>query len=88
MDPKLGQSLDGLSFSLCFISVPEVPLDRNNSGSKILKVSEWPHPSSGGPVYLLKVVSSGSISTLLGISAKVIPIESWEPLTPRSLALS
>jgi len=28
-----------------------------------------------------EVVSWGSISPLLGISAKVTPIESWEPLT-------
>jgi hypothetical protein len=40
MNAKLGQSLDGLSFSLCSIFVPEFPLDRNNSGLKILKVRE------------------------------------------------
>ena len=31
MDPKVGQSLDGLSFSLCPIFVSAFPLDRNIS---------------------------------------------------------
>lgn len=37
MNPKLGWSLDGLSFFLCFVVVPAFLLDRNNLGSKILK---------------------------------------------------
>jgi hypothetical protein len=38
----------------------------------------WLVPASTeGPVYLLRVVSSGSISPLLGILAKVILPESW-----------
>ena len=81
MDPKLGQSLDGLFFSLCSNFVSAFPLDRKNSGSEILLMGRWPHASTRGHVYLLEVVSSGSISPLLGISAKVIPIGSWEPLT-------
>jgi hypothetical protein len=36
----------------------------------------WPHPLTGGHAYLLEVVSKGSISPLLCISAKVIPVES------------
>jgi hypothetical protein len=59
----LGLSLGGLSFSLCSIFVPAFPLDRNNSGSKNLKMVVW---SPGGHDYLLEVVSSGSISPLLG----------------------
>jgi hypothetical protein len=35
---QLGLSLDGLSFNLCSIFVSTFLLDRNNSGSKILKV--------------------------------------------------
>jgi hypothetical protein len=35
MDPKLGQSLDGLSFNFCSSFVPAFLLDRNNSGSLI-----------------------------------------------------
>lgn len=38
MDPQLGQSLDGLFFSLCSIFVPTFLLDRNNSLSKFLNV--------------------------------------------------
>lgn len=37
MNPKLGWSLDGLSFFLCFVVVPAFLLHRNNFGSKILK---------------------------------------------------
>jgi hypothetical protein len=72
MYPKLGQLLGGLSFSLYSIFVPPFPLDRNNSGLKILKVGGWSPASTGGHVYL-----SSSISPLLDISASVIPIESW-----------
>jgi hypothetical protein len=60
---------------------PAFLLNSNNSGSKILKIGERSNPSTGGLAYLLEVVSSGSISLLLGILAKVIHIESWVPLT-------
>jgi hypothetical protein len=50
MDNKLGQSLDGLSFRLGSIFVPVFPLARNNSGSKTVKMGEWPHPSTRGCV--------------------------------------
>ena len=69
-DLKLDWSLGGFS-QLHF--VPTYP--------KILKMSGWPCLSTGEPVYLLEVVSSGSIYPLLGFSTKVTPIESWEPLT-------
>jgi hypothetical protein len=36
--PKSGQFLGGLSFSSCSIFVPSFPLDKNNSGTKILKM--------------------------------------------------
>ena len=36
---------------------------------------------TGGDVYLPEVVSSVSISLMLGILANVIPFGSWEPLT-------
>ena len=77
MDSKLDWSLDGHSFSLCSTFVPSFLLDKNNSGSEILKVDGWLHLFPGGPVFLLEVVSLGSLSPLLGISAKVILIESW-----------
>jgi hypothetical protein len=53
---------------------------RNNSGLKILEMGGWPHLSNGGHAYLLDMVSAGSPSPLLGISANVIHIGSWEPL--------
>jgi hypothetical protein len=56
--------------------VPVFPLDRNDSGLKILR---WPHSSIGGHADLLEVASTGSISSLLLISANVIPVGSWEP---------
>ena len=61
--------------------VPVFPLDRNISGLKNAEMGGWPHSSSGDCAYLLEVVSTGSISPLLGISAKVIYDGSWEPLT-------
>ena len=72
MVPNLGWPLGGLSFSLCSIFVPAFPLDRNNSGLKILKIGA----STGDRVYPLEVISSSSISPLLGIWTK----ESWESL--------
>jgi len=37
------------------------------------------HPNWGHP-YLLNMVSTGSLSPLLGIFAEVLPVGSWEPL--------
>jgi hypothetical protein len=52
LDHKLGQSQDGLS-----IFIPALPLERNNSGSKTLKMGGWLHLSTGGPVCLLEGLS-------------------------------
>lgn len=76
INPELGQSLIGHSFILCSIFIPAFLLDGNNFGSKNLKLCWYPHFSTGGPVYLLQVVSSGSISS----PAKVTHIDSWVPL--------
>jgi hypothetical protein len=75
MNPKLGQSLDGdpklvqslLHFCLCIF------FSQKQFWVKIFEMGEWHHSSTVGHVYLLDEVSSGSISSLLGISAKVIP---------------
>ena len=48
------QSLNGLSFGLCFIFVLAYPLDRNNSRLKNLKMVGCPHPNTRGLVYLLR----------------------------------
>jgi hypothetical protein len=47
MNPKLNYSLTGLSFSLCSIFEPVYPLDKNNSGLKILKIGRCPLPQLG-----------------------------------------
>ena len=82
MDPKVGQSLVGLSFSLCCISVPVFPLDKNNS---VLKFLRWVSGHIPQLVTMqifwrwsLQVVSPPC--PLLGIVAKVIPVLSLEPL--------
>ena len=72
MGPK-----QGLFFSLLSILLPPFPLDRKNSGSKILKrvcgaMSRGLCLSTGAGHFKFP---------LLEISAKVIPIESWRPLT-------
>jgi len=57
MGSKVMRSLDGLAFSLCFIFVPALPLDRNNSGLKFLSWLGGPIPqlrpclSTGGGLY-------------------------------------
>ena len=48
---------------------------------KNFEMSTWSYSSTGGHAYLLEVVSSDSISSLLGISANAIPVGSWEPFT-------
>jgi hypothetical protein len=80
MDPKVGAFLDDLSFSLCFNFSPCISIRQKQFWFKDFGMGGWPYPSSGGSAYLLEVVSSGSISLLLGILANVIPVESWEPL--------
>jgi hypothetical protein len=77
MDPKLGWSLGGLSFSLCSIFVPEFLLDRNNSGLKNLKMGGVAPCLNWGLCLSTGGVPSSFISPLLGISANVIPFESW-----------
>lgn len=62
--------------SLLHFFLPAFPLDRNNSWLKFLKMRVWPPASTGGIFFLIKVGSSGSISSLLSILANVIPFES------------
>jgi hypothetical protein len=72
----VGWSLDGLSFCLCSIFVSVFPLDRNISELKFLRCVGGHIPQLGGRAYLLEVVSTGSVSPLLSISAKVITVGS------------
>jgi hypothetical protein len=48
MNPKVGWSLGGLFFSLCFTFVPVFPLDRNNSELNILRCVAGPINQLGG----------------------------------------
>jgi hypothetical protein len=48
---------------------PWISFRHEQFSSKTLMVGWWPHSSTGGPVYVLEVVSSGSISPLLYILA-------------------
>lgn len=77
-DGSQGEVDSGWPFlqSVLHFFVPAFPLDRNNSGSRNLKMGVWPHASNGSHVYLLDMKSLGSISSMLGILAKVIPTES------------
>jgi hypothetical protein len=76
----VGQSLDGFSFSLCPTLNPYIFFKQKQFWVRIFEKGRWPHLSTGGCVYLLNMVSMGSISPVLGISANVIPTGSWEPL--------
>jgi hypothetical protein len=49
MDPQAGQSLDGLSFSLCSTLCPCISFRQEQSLVKILEMGGWPHTSVGGP---------------------------------------
>jgi hypothetical protein len=49
MDPQVGQSLDGLSFSLCSTLYPSISFRQEQFWVKILEVGGWPHSSTGGP---------------------------------------
>ena len=65
MDAKMGRSLDCLSFSLCYnFFVSAFPLDRKNSGLKMLRWVGSSMPQLGCHAYLLEVISSGSIFPL------------------------
>ena len=74
-----GQFLDGLSFSLCFTLCPCISFDRRNSGLIFLR---WVGCLilQQGPCLPQIMVSTGSLSPLLGILTNAIPVGSWEPL--------
>ena len=68
------QSFNGLSFSLCSIFCSCLSFGQEHFWVKIFEMGGWPHPSTGGLAYLLRVASPGSFSPLLGISANVISL--------------
>ena len=81
MDPQVGQCPDGPSFNLCSIFCHCLSFGQEHFWVKNFEIGGWPPPSTGDHAYLLEVVSIGSISSLLGISANVIPVGYEESLT-------
>jgi hypothetical protein len=47
MDPQVGQSLDSLSFSLCFTLWPHISFRQEPFWVKNFEMNEWPHPKLG-----------------------------------------
>jgi hypothetical protein len=81
-DGSLGGEVSGqpFSFSQCSIFCPCLFFGQEYSWFRNFDMGGWLHASTEDHVYLLEVTSIGSIFSLLLISAKVILIESWEPL--------
>ena len=79
MDPQVGQSLDGLSFSLFFTLCHCISFRQEQFWVNIFEMGVWPHSSTGNHAYPLDMVSTGSISRLLDILANALPVGSWEP---------
>jgi hypothetical protein len=88
MDPKLGQSLDGLCFSLCSIFCPCVSFRQKLFWVEDFEVCEWPYPSTWGHIYLVEKVSSGSISLRVDILANVSLMSPGSLSHPWHLGLS
>jgi hypothetical protein len=80
MGPNLCQSLDLLFLSFLSIFIPEVLLDRNNTGLEFLTVGWQPHTSTWCPVFLMEEDSTSSLPLLLGISSNVPSFKSWDYL--------
>jgi hypothetical protein len=78
---KLGLLLVAYSFSVWSIFVPAFLLDSTNFGSKVLWVSWCHYCFTVGPAWIQEMASSGSMSQLLDILAKVTRNYSWEPPT-------
>ena len=81
---KLGPLLVGHSLSLCAIPSP----DRTNLGLKVLWVGWCPCCCVGLTTQLQEVASSGSRSSMLFITAKATPIDSWMPFLSQVSILS
>ena len=88
MDPQVGQSLDGPSFSLCLISCPCSSFAQEHFWVKNFEMGGCNQPLTEGNIgvgvgrrtailwsWPLQVLSSPSLC----ISAKLIPFVSWEP---------
>jgi hypothetical protein len=74
--PEVGQSLDGLSFSFCSALCPCISFWQEEFWTNIFELGVWPHPSTWGCAYPLDMISTDSISRVLGILANVFPVGS------------
>ena len=75
------QSLNGFSFSLCSTLGSRISFRHGKFWVKSLEMRGWPHSPTRGLASPLDMVSTDSPSPLLGISANLTPVGSWEPLT-------
>ena len=67
-------------FFFFFFFFPDFYLKIDSFLVKIFEMGGWPHLSTEDCAYILEMVSSSSISLLLGILTNVISIWCWEPL--------
>jgi hypothetical protein len=75
-DCSLGGAVSGWSFlQSCFTFCPCISFRQEQFWVKIVEMGGWPHPSKGGCAYPLDIISTGSITRLLGISSWA-----WKPL--------
>jgi hypothetical protein len=74
------QSLDDLCFNLCSTLCPHISFRQEQFWVKNLEMSVWHHPLVDDLDYTLDMVSTGSPFHLLGLSANLFPIGSWESL--------
>ena len=76
--PFLQSLLHFFFFFFCFC--PCIFFKHGQFLVKIVEMGGWPHLSTEDCAYILEMVSSSSISLLLGILTNVISIWCWEPL--------
>ena len=68
--------------------VPTFLVDRINFGLNVLWVGWCPYQYFGIPAWLQEVASSGSISQMLWVTAKVTLISSWAPPSSQVFVMS
>jgi hypothetical protein len=81
MDPQIGQSLHGLSFTLCSTLCPCISFRQEHFWVKILEVSGWPHPSTWETCLTSAYGLDRFSSSFWVISANPILIGSCKALT-------
>jgi hypothetical protein len=72
MDPQVRTSLDGFSFTLCFILCPYISFRQEQFWVKTLEQGGWSHPSIGVCVCVC-VCLSGCLTSGYGLSRFSLP---------------